>query len=384
MNIMQLNLHHNPGKIIAGAGALKEIASELGQGSLPLIVTDQGISDSGILDRLTAVLEENQINYAVFSDCLPDPPDTVVQKAAAFYRESGCDTIIGLGGGSPMDVAKACGLLTEEDSSLSDFFSGKALPEKTPPIFAIPTTAGTGAEVSRVAIITDTKTHAKKVIRGPQLTPCLALLDPELLTGIPPKLAADTAADALAHAVESYVSKASTVFSEAFSLQALRLIAKNMIPAVENPGNLEATGSMLMASCMTGLAFANTGLGLVHALGHAVGARTHITHGRSCAIFMASVMKFNSSVCEEKFSLMAQALDVDTVGLTPEQVADKVIEKVSQLLSSVSIQTTLKGVEAPLTIDDEMITEIISSPPAGFNPRKPTREEVKEMLEAAF
>lgn len=383
MNIMQINKHHNPGKIIVGAGAIKEIINELKPDSFPLIVTDQGISDSGILDRLKSVLEEGQIRYRVFDECLPDPPDEIVEKAAACYQESKCSALIGLGGGSPMDVAKACGILARGDK-LSEFLEGKVLPEETPPVFTIPTTAGTGAEVSRVAIITDTETHEKKVLRGVQLTPNLAILDPELLTAIPPKLAADTGADALAHAVESLLSKASTVFSEAFSLQALRLIARNFVPAVENPENIEATGNMLMASCMTGLAFANVGLGLVHALGHAVGARTHISHGRSCAVFMAPVMKFNAPVCGEKFSLMAQTMGVDVNGLMPDQAAEKVSEAVIQLLSSVHMPLTLEDMETTLTVDEEMITEIITSPPTGFNPRTPTRDEVMDLLKAAI
>jgi len=384
MNIMQLNTHYNPGKILVGVGALKEIANELKPGSIPLIVTGKVISNSGILDSLTCVLEENSIKYAVFNDCLPNPPDTVVKKAVACYRKSGCNTIIGLGGGSSMDVAKACALLAEEGVTLSEFFNSKVPPEKTPPIFAIPTTAGTGSEVSRAAIITDTKTQKKRILRGTQIIPCLALLDPELLTGIPPKLAADSAADALVHAVESFVSNGSTVFSEAFSIYALRLIAQNIIPAVENPGNLEATGNMLMASCMTGLAFSNARLGLVHALGHAVGARTHISHGRSCAVFMVPVMRFNAPVCTEKFALMAQALEVETLDLTPDQITDKVTKKVSQLLTSISIPTTLKNLEKPLIINDEMITEIIVSPPAGFNPRVPSREEIRDMLKSVL
>jgi len=383
MNIMQMAQHANPGKIIIGAGALKEIVNEMGPRSFPLIVTDRGIADSGILDRLKSLFEEGQLLFRVFDETLPDPSAEMVEKAAVVYRESGCNMLIGLGGGSPMDVAKACGLLLK-GGKLSEYFEGKPLPEEVPPIFAVPTTAGTGAEVSRVVIITDNVSQEKKVLRGIQMTPKVAILDPELLTTIPPKLAADTGTDALAHAVESYVSKLSTPFSEAFSLQALRLIATNLIPAVENPANLEATGNMLMASCMTGLAFANVGLGLVHALGHAVGARTHIAHGRSCALFMAPVMKFNAPVCEEKFSLMAQAMGINHNGLMPDETASEVIDAVTHLLDSIQIPLTLADTDMKLALDEEIVTEIMTAPPTGFNPRMPTREEVIALLKTAM
>ena len=374
--------HWNPGRLIFGPKSLNEVAKEISSKEVPLIVTDRGISHASILTKVTEVLEGAAIQFHVFDGIEPDPPMEIVEEAAATYRNHGCTLVIGLGGGSSIDGAKAVSLIASQKGTLREYGAGRPIEDTIPPIYAIPTTAGTGSEVTGVAVISDYENKIKMVIRGPQLIPRLVILDPELLRSIPPKVAAETGADALAHAVESYVSLNSHVITEAFALSAIRIITRYLRRMVANPEDIETSGQMLIASCMAGLSFSNAGLGLTHSLAHPVGAHYHLSHGLSCAIYLPIVMDFNLPTTPEKFASIADAMGMNVRQLSLHYAAKQAVLAVRELFVDIGIPKTFSELGISFQLFPKMVDDALAAVPTKLNPRRADREQISKLFKS--
>ena len=372
-----------PGKIIFGPNALSELRTEIDSKEIALITTDEGIIRSGILNRVTDLFEEIGVRYYTFDQVESDPSLGVVEKASASYRRHGCTLAIGLGGGSSIDVAKAVSLSSNQEGSLIEYARGRPIEGRLPPIYAIPTTAGTGSEVTAVSIISDHENKLKIPIRNPQLMPKVVILDPLLLSSIPSQVAAETSADALSHAVESYVGLGSYVLTDALALAAILMISQNAVKLMSNPKNVEVAGQMLLASCMAGLSFNNAGLGLVHSIAHPIGAYFHVPHGLACALYLPSVMKFNASACRDKFASIANAMGMNVNGLQRDDAAEQAIVSIRDLLERMGLPRTLSQLGIEFRLDPKMVDAVLAAAPTGNNPRKADRIEIAKLFETA-
>lgn len=382
MNPWRVYQHWNPGKLLFGPQSLNELAKEISLKEVPLIVTDKGVLNAGILKKVTEVLDGAGIRYHLFDGIEPDPPLEIVEEAAAVYRDRGCTLVIGVGGGSSIDGAKAVSLRVSQKGNLKEYGMGKPIEGTLAPIYAIPTTAGTGAEVTGVAVITDRENKIKMVMRGAQLFPKTVILDPELLSSITPKVAAETGADALTHAIESYVSLNSNVITEAFALSAIRMIARYLRRMVANPGDIETAGQMLVASCMAGLSFSNTGLGLTHSLAHPLGAYFHVSHGLSCALYLPIVMDFNLPTCPEKFASIADAMGENVRQLSLHHAAKQAVFAVRELFAEIGIPRTFSELGISFQLYPKMVEDALAAVPTTLNPRRADNDQISKLFKA--
>lgn len=382
MNPQRVYQHYNPGRLIFGPKSLNELAKEIPANEVPLIITDKGVSKAGILKKVTDVLEGAGIRYHIFDGIEPDPPMEVVEKAVSLYQKHGCTLVIGLGGGSSIDGAKSVSLMASRQGSIREYGAGKVIDGQLIPIYAIPTTAGTGSEVTGVAVITDRENKIKMVLRGAQLIPKCVFLDPELLAFIPQKVAAETGGDALTHAIETYVSLNSTVITEGLALSSIAIIGKYLRRMVGNPEDMEAAEHMLLASCMAGLSFANGGLGLVHSLAHPVGVHFHLSHGLSCALYLPFVMEFNLLTCPEKFASIAEALGEDIRGMSCHRAAKESVKAVRELFADIGIPRNFSDLGVTFQLHPKMVEDALAAVPTKANPRRPDKEQITNLFNA--
>lgn len=380
MNPLRVYQHWNPGKLIFGPKSLNELPKEIPSNNLPLIMTDKGVVNCGILKKVTDVLDRANIPYHVFDGIEPDPPMEIVEQAAEVYRRNDCTLIIGLGGGSPIDSAKATSIIVSQKGTLREFCMGKTIEDTIAPVYAIPTTAGTGSEVTGLAIITDRENRLKMVIRGNQIVPRTVILDPELLSSIPSRLAAETGVDALTHAIESYVSLNSQVITEAFALSSIRLLAIYLRKMVANPEDIETAGQILLASCLAGLSFSNAGLGLAHALAHPLGAYYHLSHGLCAAIYLPVVMEFNLPVCPEKFASIADAMGEDVRHLSVHCAAKKALTAVRELFADVRMPSTFSELGISFELYPKMVEDAFAAVPTKVNPRRADKDQISALF----
>jgi alcohol dehydrogenase class IV len=382
MDPQRIYQHYNPGRLIFGAKSLHELPKEISANEIPFVITDKGVSQSGILKKVTDVLEGAGIRYHIFDGIEPDPPMEVVEKAVSLYRKHGCTMVIGLGGGSSIDGAKSVSLMASQQGSIREYGAGKVIDGQLIPIYAIPTTAGTGSEVTGVAVITDRENKIKMVLRGPQLIPKCVFLDPELLAFIPRRVAAETGADALTHAIETYVSLNSTVITEGLALSSIKIIGKYLRRMVGNPEDREAAEHMLLASCMAGLSFTNGGLGLVHSLAHPVGAHFHVSHGLSCALYLPFVMEFNLLTCPEKFASVAEALGADIRGMSCHRAAKESVKVVREMFADIGIPRNFSDLGVTFQLHPQMVEDALAAVPTKANPRRSDKEQITNLFQA--
>ena len=270
-----------PQEIVFGPGALKklpELLKKIGS-EKTMVLSDHGLEKVGVVNQVMDLVEENGITAYAFLDIQPNPTIEMVEEAAKAYRESGAGSIVALGGGSPMDVAKAEGVLARYGGNMLDYDGAHLVPGAIEPVIAIPTTAGTGSEVTAFSVITDPVRDYKLTVFSYELIPQYALLDPEMIRSVPPSIAAACGIDALIHGIEAYLSLEASPFSDAMAEKAMELIGKNIRAYVANPKNMEAAGAMMSGSMFAGIAFAWARLGNVHAMSHPVSAFFHVPHG---------------------------------------------------------------------------------------------------------
>ncbi len=324
----RITLFRTVPRIVMGPGALSRLADEVKalKAKKVLIVTDQGLIDAGLVKQAQDVLEKADIQYAVFGDVEADPRYEIVADCVAMIRGENTDLVIGFGGGSPIDIAKVSAVMATNEGPIAEYFGIDLVPRPGLPTLIIPTTAGTGSEVTPIAILSDHTEKLKKGIVSPHLFPAIALLDPELTLGLPSRVTAATGMDALIHAIESYISKNATSISDMLARQAMQLIAKNIRTAYADGRNLEARGNMLEGSLLAGMAFCTAGVTAVHAFAYPIGAEFHIPHGVANSIMLTPVMEFNKHGSQERFARIAGYLGEDTAGLSTKEAADASVE----------------------------------------------------------
>ncbi|MGO1119942.1 iron-containing alcohol dehydrogenase [Rhodovibrionaceae bacterium A322] len=300
---------------IGGASQLGRLAAELGM-TKALLVTDKGLIAAGLLDGPQAVLAEAGVEVELFQDVQADPPEASVEAAIASARAAGVDGVIGLGGGSSMDTAKLAALLCGQNQPLPEIYGIGLAKGPRLPLIQVPTTAGTGSEVTPISIVT-TPSHEKKGVVSPLLYPDLALLDAELTVGLPAPVTAATGIDAMVHAIEAYTTKLKkNPISDGLAVKALQLLAHNMDRVIEDGTDLQARSDMLLGSCLAGMSFANAPCAAVHALAYPLGGHFHVPHGLSNALVLSPVLEFNSPSAEKLYGELA------TVVLPGETFAD--------------------------------------------------------------
>ncbi len=374
--------YSNPGRLVFGAGALAELPREIGAEGPALLVTDPGVARSGILEMVTRALDQAGVRHELFDGVQADPPVEVIEQAAALYRQKQCRAIVGLGGGSSMDVAKTVAVVGTHGGTVKEYCSGRPIEGVLPPVVAVPTTAGTGSEVTAVAVVSDHESQMKLVLKNPALVPRVALLDPLLLGSVPPRVAAETGADALAHAVEACLSTAGHAVTQALSLSAIRMIVANLPTFVKDRRDVGAAGQMLLAACMAGMAFKNAGLGLAHAMAHPAGVYFGLSHGLSCALYLPAVMEFNAPSCPEQLSAVADAAGADVRGLSPAEAAGKAADAVRDLFRKVAIPATYSELGIDFRLQPAMLDEAVSAVPTRTNPRPADRAQVEALFRA--
>ncbi len=345
-----------PTRILFGAGALRELTSELKRLEMrkPLLVTDRGVVQCGIADMVISAAAEGQISPAVFDGVSPNPTEENVDAGLEAYRSKGCDGIVAVGGGSPLDAGKAIRLRVTHRLPLEqydDLLDGsEKIASNLPPMIAVATTSGTGSEVSRSAVITLKATDRKTVIFSPNLIPSVAIADPELTVAMPPKLTAGTGLDALTHNVEAYLSKGYHPLCDAIALQGTRLAVRYLTAAVRNGSDLAARSHMMMASIMGAVAF-QKGLGATHSLAHPLSSIAGLHHGTTNGVLLPHVLEFNLLTSEERLLDLALAMELDVARKSTSEAARAAIERIRRLLDEVDIPRRLGA----LGVTGEMI-----------------------------
>lgn len=371
--------------LFTGAGALAKLPESITGGGVkkPLLVTDQGIVKAGIAKKVEEVLSGAGIPYAIYDQTVPNPTTGNVHAALALYKKEGCDGLIGLGGGSSMDTAKACGVLaTSGGEDILAYAGLGTLKAPLPRYIAIPTTAGTGSESTCIAVITNdtSEHHVKFGVADPRLLPAVAIIDPLLMTGLPSFITAATGMDALTHAVEAYISLGASEYTDALALGAVKLIFKYLRRAVGNGNDIEAREKMAYAQTMAGMAFSNGGLGIVHGLAHPLSAFYGIAHGDANALILPYVLDFNKIVCREKLADIALAAGLTELGPYPEDTA---VAAVRRLSADVRIPATITEAAARrnVTINRADIAALakdaLNDPCTPTNPRVPTVADIE-------
>jgi alcohol dehydrogenase class IV len=350
-----------------------------------LVITDPGVLQAGLIDKVLAPLKSAGLVFEVFSGVQPEPPARIIDECAAQVRKGGFDLILGIGGGSSLDTAKAAGILAANPGSILEYAGMDMVPKRGLPSVLIPTTAGTGSETTRVLVMTDEAVNTKKVVFSDHLLPDLAILDPMLTLSVPPKVTADTGMDALVHAIETYVSVNTTPYAEILALQSIRMIAAHLPMAYAKGSNVAARYNMLLAANLSGLAFASGGLGAVHGLAYVLGTEYHMSHGRSNAIMLPHVMDFNKVGNLQKFADIAEAMGQPVEGLSVSEAADLAVEAVFDLMRAVNASPWLSdyGVakeDLPKLVQGGMAQARLFLP----NPRDLTEEDVRSIYRNAF
>jgi alcohol dehydrogenase class IV len=349
-----------------------------------LVVTDERFSKVPMFQKIIDRISEAGIGCRIFSKLKGEPDTEIVEQGAMFLREAKTDGVLGIGGGSSMDLAKALSVMGTNKGTVDQYIGVNLVKDPPLPLIVMPTTAGSGSEVTRVAVLTDERRKFKAGIVSPLIPPKVAILDPIFLTTLPPRVIAETGIDALSHAIESYCSLGSNPISDLLAKESIRRIFPNLRSLVANPQNMEAAGNMLIASTLAGAAFLNTGVGNVHALAHGLGSYHHIPHGQSVAVLLPHVMEHNLNACMERFADMAAAMGANTGGLSIREAALKAVEEVRCLLADVGIPGKMSELQVTDAYFKEMAADAIKSPPYFSNPRRCTVEELVELYRKAL
>ncbi|MCM3712611.1 iron-containing alcohol dehydrogenase [Alkalihalobacillus oceani] len=349
-----------------------------------LIVTDKGVRQANLLEKIEASLRSSGIDYTIYNDVEPNPKAELVEEGVSFLNAEQCDSVLGIGGGSSLDTAKGIAAMVTNNGSILDYEGIGKLPNPTLPLFAIPTTAGTGSEATASTVFTDRETLFKAVIISPHLFPKVSFLDPDLILQLPQGITAATGMDALTHAIESYVSKDATPVSRALAIQAIKMIATDLEKTYFVGTDVESRENMLVASMLAGVAFSQSRLGNVHAISHTFGGVFNIPHGIANATLLPFVMEFNLPACAEKMKDIAVALGENVTGLNTLQAGEKAIEAVKRLNQSLNIPNNIKELGVSLDHLPQMVEDSMRSANVLSNPRLTRAEDIAAIIERAY
>lgn len=349
-----------------------------------LIVTDPGVMAAEVVTKVTAALQAVGIETAVFSGVSPNPRAAEVMAGAEFYQQSGCDVIVAVGGGSPMDCAKGIGIVSTNKRHILEFVGVDNVAVPGPPLICIPTTAGSSADVSQFAIITNEQERVKLAIISKMVVPDVSLIDPATTLTMDNYLTACTGIDALVHAIEAFVSTAHSPIMDIHALEAIRLISANLLPVLERPGDLELREKMMLGSLEAGLAFSNASLGAVHAMAHSLGGYLDLPHGECNAILLEHVLAYNYAVAPERYDKIGEALGLDLRGMNPSQKRRTILELVQRMKKAAGISKTL-GDRGVKTTDLPILAgKAMADPCVVTNPRRPTQRDLEVIYEEAL
>lgn len=377
---MSIFLFQSPVKIIYGLGAVNKLGKETSKlGKKALIVTGKSSSQkSGALHKVLDSLKEENLEYFVFDKIGSDPTVEMVEEGLEVAKQEGIDVIIALGGGSPMDAAKGISIMVNNPGNISDY--EKMSPTIAGvPIIAIPTTAGTGSEVTKFTVITDEKRKRKMLIGGETLIPKIAILDAELTKTMPPQVTAATGMDALTHAIEAYISKVAQPMSEIFALKAIKLISQNIVKAVLNGENMEARENMLLGQLYAGLAFSNASVALVHAMSRPLGAYFKVPHGVANAILLPKIMEYNHSAIPEKFKVLAEIMGENTASLSVRDSSKLAVKAINNIYDEIGLPKKLSDLGVTKESIDNLAEDAFASGSTLNNPRKASIEDIKSI-----
>ncbi len=378
---------NQPTRIRFGINAISDLpgfVKELG-GTKVFVVVDPGLQAAGLVERITAPLAEAGIPFEVYDEVAPEPGLKLADNGAKQAKKSKCDCVVGAGGGSAMDVAKAVSILLTNGGKAEDYLGLGKIKKPGAPKIMIPTTAGTGAEVTFTAVFINEKTKSKGGMNGDPLYPDVALLDPTLTLSMPQHITATTGVDALTHALEAYVSTQAHPISDMYALEAIDLISSNLGKAYANGFNLEARSNMLMGSLLAGKALATAGVGLVHAMAYPMGGMFNIPHGLANAVLLPYVMEYNIIGNPEKFAALAEVMGQNVEELPLREAAFAAVDAVYHLNREIGIPASLKELRIPAKKIPEMARIALTvTRPVENNPRKPTLEDVIKVYETAM
>jgi len=376
-----------PTQIQFGAGSIGDLAKTVKNfnGSNVFLVVDPGLVEAGLITPITAPLKKAKIPFTLYDNIDPEPGLKLADKGKKIAKKAGCDCVVGVGGGSAMDVAKAIAILLTNGGKAVDYLGLGLIKKPGVPKIMVPTSSGTGAEVTFTAVFINEKTGSKGGMNGDPLYPDAAILDPELTLSLPPHVTAFTGIDALTHALEAYTSTQAHSISEMYSLEAISLIADNLPAAYANGDNLEARSAMLMGSLLGGKALATAGVGLVHAMAYPMGGMFGIPHGLANAVLLPYVVEYNLIGDMEKFAILAEILGQNTDDLTLRESANLCVDALFTLNDDVGIPATLKDLDIPFDSIPEMAKIALTvTRPVENNPRKPSLDDVIAIYETAF
>lgn len=379
MDTYQITL---PGKVCFGVGSLniiKDEALKLGV-RRTLIVTDAGVYQAGLVDPVKELLSQANISVEVFSEAEPEPTMPRLNAIAGELRKESYDLLVGVGGGSSIDTAKGLSILLAHGGRIEDYLGNENIPGPGIPLFTIPTTAGTGSEVTKYAILGDPQKELKLGIISTYLLAKVAIIDPTFTYGCPPKVTAAAGIDALTHAIECYTGKKAHNFSDALALEAMRLISGSLRTAVKNGADKEARKHMAEGALLAGIAFGNSAVAAVHALAYPLGSRFHVPHGVANGILLPYVTQANLESNLHKYAIVAQMLGVKMEGLSQQEAAEQGVAAVKSLMTDIGIPLHLRDLGVPREALEEMavatmdITRLLD-----VNPKQLTLDDVKQI-----
>jgi alcohol dehydrogenase len=375
-----------PSVNLFGSGSVNEVGVRLADlgAKKTLLVTDDGLYKLGLADRIAGIIREAGVEVAIFPKAEPNPTDLNVAAGLEAFQAEKCDSLVTLGGGSSHDCGKGVGLVAANGGRIHDYEGVDVSAKPMVTLVAINTTAGTGSEVTRFTIITDTSRSVKMAIVDKHVTPTLSINDPDLMLGLPPGLTASTGMDALTHAVEAYVSTAATPITDALAIQAIKIIPKWLPKAVANGSDLEAREQMVFAQSLAGMAFNNASLGYVHAIAHQFGGFYNYAHGVCNAILLPHVCKYNLLAKEEKFAEIAVALGVNVDGLSTREAAEKGIAKIEQMSKDLNIPGGFAQLGAKEEDIETLATNAMKDACALTNPRKAKVQDIIDIIKGAM
>ena len=378
-----------PRMMLIAGGAVTQIAEVLAKFGLsrPLIVSDPFMVKLGLIDRVLAPLAASGITPGVFSDTIPEPTDTVIEAGVRAFKAASYDCLIGFGGGSPIDTAKAIAVLASGGGRMRDYKVPVAADTGAVPVIAIPTTAGTGSECTRFTVITDTERDEKMLINGLGCLPLAAIVDYELTLSVPPRTTADTGVDSFTHALEAFVSKRANPFSDALALAAMDLIGKNLRTAYAEPNNLAAREAMMIGATQAGLAFSNSSVALVHGMSRPIGAHFHVPHGLSNAMLLPAITRFSIHGAEARYATAARQAGFADKADSDGAATAKLVTGLDQLNRDLSVPTPAgfgiseTGWNSKMAL---MAEQALASGSPNNNPRVPNADEIMALYRAVW
>lgn len=381
---------HVPSTILVGGGVRREVTAQLQQLGIQrvLLVTDAGMMQLGPAREIAELLGTVGLHVTIFDGVQPDPTDQNVADGLTLFQTADCQALVAVGGGSPIDAAKAISVLTTNPQPLSQYAGYHKIPKAGVPLIAIPTTAGTGSEVTKVSVITDTERDVKMMLLSVHLLPTVALVDYELTLSMPPSLTAAVGVDTLTHGIEAYVSRKAHGLTDPLALSCIELVAKHLRTAFREPDNHKARAGMMLAATQGGMAFANSSVCLVHGMSRPIGAVFHVPHGLSNAVLLPTVTRYSVPAAVSRYATIARRLGCCRIDADDKFAAASLVDGLEQLNADLQVPRlrNCRGVDESRfrSLLSKMAADALASGSPQNNPRVPTAEEIVSLYEAAW